>query len=37
VFHPMDTSNLLIEIGYLLFFIIEMDTLDVLVSIEYSL
>jgi hypothetical protein len=26
VFHPMDTSNLLIEIGYSLSFVIELDS-----------
>jgi hypothetical protein len=37
VFHPVDTSNLLIEIGYPLSFIIQMDTLDLLISVGYLL
>jgi hypothetical protein len=37
VFHPAETSNLLIEIGYPLFFVIQMDTLDLLISVGYSL
>jgi hypothetical protein len=37
VFHPADTSNLLIEIGYPLSFVIQMDTLDLLISVRYSL
>jgi hypothetical protein len=37
VFHPADTSNLLIEIGYPLAFVIQMNTLDLLISVGYSL
>jgi hypothetical protein len=37
VFHPTDTSNLLIKIGYPLSFIVQTDTLDLLISIGYSL
>ena len=37
MFHPADTSNLLIEIGYLLSFVVQTDTLDLLISIGYSL
>jgi hypothetical protein len=37
MFHPVDTSNLLIEIGYPLSFVVQMDTLDLLISIGYSL
>ena len=37
MFHPTDTSNLLIEIGYPLSFIVQTDTLDLLISIGYSL
>ena len=37
MFHPTDTSNLLIEIGYPLSFVVQMDTLDLLTSIGYSL
>ena len=37
MFHPADTSNLLIEIVYSLSFIVQMDTLDLLISIGYSL
>jgi hypothetical protein len=37
VFHPMDTLNLLIEIGYPLSFVVKMDTLDLLILIGYSL
>jgi hypothetical protein len=37
VFHPIDTSNFLIEIGYPLSLVIQTDTLDVLVSIGYLL
>ena len=37
MFHPTDTSNLLVEIGYPLFFIVQTDTLDLLISIGYSL
>jgi hypothetical protein len=37
MFHPANTSNLLIEIGYPLSFIIQMDTLDLLISIGYLL
>jgi hypothetical protein len=37
VFHPVDTSNLLIEIGYPLSFVIQTDTLDLLISVGYSL
>jgi hypothetical protein len=37
MFHPVDTSNLLIEIGYPLSFVIQTDTLDLLISIGYSL
>ena len=37
VFHPLNTSNLLIEIGYPLSFVVQMDTLDLLISIGYSL
>jgi hypothetical protein len=37
VFHPTDTSNLLIEIGYPLSFVVQTDTLDLLILIGYSL
>jgi hypothetical protein len=37
VFHPADTSNLLIEIGYPLSFVVQTDTLDLLISIGYLL
>jgi hypothetical protein len=37
VFHPTDTSNLLVEIGYPLFFVVQTDILDLLISIGYSL
>ena len=37
MFHPADTSNLLIEIGYPLSFIVQTDTLDLLISFGYSL
>jgi hypothetical protein len=37
VFHPEDTSNLLIEIRYPLSFIIQTDTLDFFISVGYSL
>ena len=37
VFHPVDTSNLLIEIGYPLYFVVQKDTLDLLISIGYLL
>ena len=37
MFHPVDTSNLLIEIGYPLSFIVQTDTLDLFISIGYSL
>jgi hypothetical protein len=37
VFHPTDTSNLLIEIGYPLSFVVQMDTLDLLILIGYLL
>jgi hypothetical protein len=37
VFHPIDTSNLLIEIGYPLSFVIQTDILDLFISIEYLL
>jgi hypothetical protein len=37
VFHQSDTSNLLIEIGYPLSFIIQTDTFDLLISIGYLL
>jgi hypothetical protein len=37
VFHPTNTSNLLIEIGYSLSFVVQIDTLDLLISIGYSL
>jgi hypothetical protein len=37
MFHPTDTSNLLIEIGYPLSFVVQMDTMDLLISIGYSL
>jgi hypothetical protein len=37
VFHPADTSNLLIDIGYPLSFAIQTDTLDLLISVGYSL
>jgi hypothetical protein len=37
VFHPADTSNLLIEIRYPLSFVIQTDTLDLLISVRYSL
>jgi hypothetical protein len=37
VFHPVDTSNLLIEIGYPLSFVIQIDTLDLLISVGYLL
>jgi hypothetical protein len=38
VFHPMDTSDLLIEIGYPSSFILQTDTLDFFfISIRYSL
>ena len=37
MFHPVDTSNLLIEIGYPLPFVVQMDILDLLISIEYLL
>jgi hypothetical protein len=37
VFHPSDTSNLLIKIGYPLSFVVQMDTLDILISIGYPL
>ena len=37
MFHPVDTSNLLIEIGYLLSFVVQTDTLDLLISFGYSL
>jgi hypothetical protein len=37
VFHPSDTSNLLIKIGYPLSFVVQTDTLNLLISIGYSL
>jgi hypothetical protein len=37
VFHPADTLNLLIEIGYPLSSVIQTDTLDLLISVRYSL
>jgi len=37
VFQPNDTSNHLIEIGYPLWFVYQIDTLDDLISIGYSL
>jgi hypothetical protein len=37
VFYPTDTSNLLIEIGYPLSFVVQTDTFDLLISISYSL
>jgi hypothetical protein len=37
MFHPTDTSNLLIEIGYPLSFVVQMDTMNLLISIGYSL
>ena len=37
VFHPADTSNLLIKIRYPLSFVDQTDTLDLLISIGYSL
>jgi hypothetical protein len=37
VFHPADTLNLLIEIGYPLSFVIQTDTLDLFISVGYSL
>jgi hypothetical protein len=37
VFHPLDPSNLLIEIGYPLSLVVQTDTLDLLISIGYLL
>ena len=37
MFHLADTSNLLIEIGYPLSFVVQTDTLDLLNSFGYSL
>jgi hypothetical protein len=37
VFHPIYTSNLLIEIGYPLSFVIQTDTLDLWISVGYLL
>ena len=37
MFHPSDTSNLLIEIGYPLSFVVQTDIFDLLISIRYSL
>jgi hypothetical protein len=37
VFHPTDTSNLLIEIRNSLSFVVQTDTLDIFISIGYSL
>jgi hypothetical protein len=37
VFHPTDILHLLIEIGYPLSFIIQMDKLDLLALIGYAL
>jgi hypothetical protein len=37
VFHPANTSNLLIKSGYPLSFVIQMDTLDLFISVGYSL
>jgi hypothetical protein len=37
MFHPANTSNLLIEIGYPLSFVIQTDTLDLFISVGYSL
>ena len=37
MFNPTDTSNLLVQIGYPLFFVVQTDTLDLLISIGYSL
>jgi hypothetical protein len=36
MFHPTDISNLLTEIGYLLSFANQIDTLDLLVLVGYS-
>ena len=37
MFHPADTLNLLIEIGYPLSFVVQTNTFDLLISIGYSL
>ena len=37
MFHPTNTLNLLIEIGYPLSFVVQTDTLDLFISIRYSL
>ena len=37
MFHPTDTSNILIENAYPLSFIVKTDTLDLLILIGYSL
>jgi hypothetical protein len=37
VFHPVDISNLLIEIGYPLSFVIQTNTLDFFILVGYLL